>query len=1310
MAHAVRSLARQEATVRVMPPLLRYTTPFRASDPSHCHITDIQALVGAVHTDYYGNSRERMFSRAPELMHFMAAMRPGELGLVSHHFAKMGYQGERLLGGGIPGGDGLMPSPTIDYYDEKGSSILQGADFFMTGGPFLSRRPCILFLADQLRTVVGTIDHITISVLLHGLGRLNEPRKVGEHRGRSSHRIPKEALDSFLDTCGDWIMANRGNLKVCAMGQSMQGFAKLKYYRDDLFTALAEKVREMAREFNLAQLSMVINAMARSLTHDWEAEEAVCLRLETILAEMDDSQLPEASNFIAGILTAFLKLEADCHPTLEETILRHLPRFMPLLSMTDIVLTVPSLARLVQVVPQREFLEAIFNGKCRQYITAYEKEGLGGIMLTAQRLGFTYDICWWEEAVEQAITTINRGRWKGLTAASVIYAVARLGVISENSNVSTEILTQFKNMRKRLFESVSPVLPDQVTDWHPRAVTTLLTACVEDRLLRQRTRPGSVRPGLRDTASLARRAPEFLELTPFLRGYELSMLANHFAMIKLQREDFWHALARKLIENGLPDPTPDDVALISDAYGKAQCFSTEVMRLLAQQLSVIESRLEAYPLSVLMMSLANMVEHREDNRLAPRPRQGFRSAARADADDMIDLLEPVAAWGFTKLRYSNTALYRSLAAATRLLAPEMSFEQVCANLASFNRLERHDRRAIIALLDRLDELPEDEMMDNAFLPSLVHVVGKLGLKTMNSSNIIARYQQNSSLGSVQPYFGLRPERAENHIEEAAGLHDRHEDWRALIRVLSMLPTVVHRPSATFLHELFAPGARCQRELRDSHDQTIISVIVEAANRLGYDSEPEFWKLVMETVPGEVAANQWLAEPFVKCFVAVAKLEVENYPVEVPQFFEVMEPMIVREIPGWNTTIVTALTWGLLWRKQALDPTVTAVLQFARENITTYDKADVYRLIRLLASLGDRPPCELAPLIEMVNQRIDQGQFFYSEYQCKLMSSVSTKLNGDIDEGHLHSKCWLQGLAGWLMVIGLVFGAVFNCFSSARAYTHPFAQLNLEAFEDFADFTNVSIKHIECAGLAATALYITAFAVLFRAVNSVSSSWRASLIAITGLALAVHAFGGWCLYETADALLRIEKSKSVEIGNLIQDPAFNLTNVTTSLQSFACTWETGSCQLGSSRVLNSACYMGTATARPTEANATGSFDAVLGQLCGPQSIFAVNGGLLPEPSTHCVQCDAAAVRQGIMDPEVTAAACGCLAGVGDFFTLYGYNYFLTMFIIGAVGFVIVFTALAVYLVVLIIMKSYGGWHFHEWFRESSDDSDSAEDEF
>ncbi|KAF4735192.1 hypothetical protein FOZ62_014909, partial [Perkinsus olseni] len=134
-------------------------------------------------------------------------------------------------------------------------------------------------------------------------------------------------------------MANRGNLKVCAMGQSMQGFAKLKYYRDDLFTALAENVREMAKDFNLAQLSTVINAMARSLTHDWEAEEAVCLRLEAILTEMDDSQLPEASNFIAGILTAFFKLEADCHPALEETILRHLPRFMPLLSMTDIVLT-----------------------------------------------------------------------------------------------------------------------------------------------------------------------------------------------------------------------------------------------------------------------------------------------------------------------------------------------------------------------------------------------------------------------------------------------------------------------------------------------------------------------------------------------------------------------------------------------------------------------------------------------------------------------------------------------------------------------------------------------------------------------------------------------------------------------------------------------------------------------------------------------------------------------------------------------------------------------------------------------------------
>ncbi|EER16436.1 hypothetical protein Pmar_PMAR021034 [Perkinsus marinus ATCC 50983] len=444
-------------SLRAIPTQLRYTRPFQGSGGCLYHITDVQALVGAVHTDFYDKARERMFARAPELIHFMPAMRPGELGLVSHHFAKMGYKQEGfwkevsrvVLEYGMVDPVAwdvacvVNAFATIDYYDEK----------------------CILFLADQLLTVVGTIDHITISVLLHGLGRLNEPRKVGEHRGRASSRLPKKALDAFLDTCGDWILANRRELKVCAMGQSMQGFAKLKYYKEDLFTALVSGVREMASEFNLSQLSMVINAMARSLTHDWEAEEAICLRLETILSEMNESELPEVSNFIAGILTAFLRLEADCHQTLEESILRHLPRFMPLLSMTDIVLTVPSLARLVQVVPHKEFLEAIFNGKCREYIASYEKEGLGGIMLTAQRLGFTYDVGWWEEAVEQAIAKINGAQWKGLTTASVLYAVARLGVTSENSNVSTEVLTQFKSMRKRLFEGVSPALPRQIVDW-----------------------------------------------------------------------------------------------------------------------------------------------------------------------------------------------------------------------------------------------------------------------------------------------------------------------------------------------------------------------------------------------------------------------------------------------------------------------------------------------------------------------------------------------------------------------------------------------------------------------------------------------------------------------------------------------------------------------------------------------------------------------------------------------------------------------------------------------------------------------------
>ncbi|EER17585.1 hypothetical protein Pmar_PMAR001615, partial [Perkinsus marinus ATCC 50983] len=60
------------------------------------------------------------------------------------------------------------------------------------------------------------------------------------------------------------------------------------------------------------------------------------------------------------------------------------------------------------------------------------------------------------------------------------------------------------------------------------------------------------------------------------------------------------------------------------------------------------------------------------------------------------------------------------------------------------------------------------------------------------------------------------------------------------------------------------------------------------------------------------------------------------------------------------------------------------------------------------------------------------------------------------------------------------------------------------------------------------------------------------------------------------------------------------------------------------------------------NATGTFDGVLGQLCGPRSIFAANDGLLPEPSTHCVQCDAVAAQLGIFDADIVAAACGCLA--------------------------------------------------------------------
>ncbi|EER16435.1 hypothetical protein Pmar_PMAR021031 [Perkinsus marinus ATCC 50983] len=156
------------------------------------------------------------------------------------------------------------------------------------------------------------------------------------------------------------------------------------------------------------------------------------------------------------------------------------------------------------------------------------------------------------------------------------------------------------------------------------------------------------------------------------------------------------------------------------------------------------------------------------------------------------------------------------------------------------------------------------------------------------------------------------------------------------------------------------------------------------------SQLEFWELVLATIPREVAVSQWGAEPLVKCFVAVAKLETEIYPVSLPNFFHVMEPIVVREIPAWNPTIVTALTWGLLWRKQALRATVTAVLQFAQDNMATYGKAEVYRLVRLMASLDGDTVREWSPLIKMINRRVDQEHYAYSEHQCKLVEAFCNR--------------------------------------------------------------------------------------------------------------------------------------------------------------------------------------------------------------------------------------------------------------------------------------------------------------------------------
>ncbi|KAF4671895.1 hypothetical protein FOL47_001116 [Perkinsus chesapeaki] len=493
----------------------------------------------------------------------------------------------------------------------------------------------------------------------------------------------------------------------------------------------------------------------------------------------------------------------------------------------------------------------------------------------------------------------------------------------------------------------------------------------------------------KDSQELARRSTELLQFARFLRGHELSMLTNHFAMIKLEDDQFWHALAGELARNGLPDPTPEDVALIADAYSKAHCFNLEVIELITLHFSAIESRLEPYPLSVMIMSLGNLVEYRDDNRFAPRPREGFRSAVRVEAEAFLALLEMAAAWvirndhalspltltsllqGFTKLRYSNRVLYRSLAVATRLLAPEMSFEQVCANLSSFSRMDKHDRRAISALLDRLCTLPEDEPVDLAFLPPLVHVIAKLDLRDSNVQRVILK----------------RLPGCMNDLKTGE-----------LIRVLSMLPNVIHKPTESFLVDMFGPSSRCQSELRCSHDQTVISVIVEAANRMNYFDDHEFWELVMAVVSREVSRSTWHVEARVKCFVAVAKLDAERYPETVPKFFQMMEPIITEEIPTWNPTTITGLAWGLLWRKVPLSSTLAAVFRYAMDNIDNYDQSDIYRLIRLMASLESPYPSELPALVKSVNDRLVQQGFYFTPYQCKLVESFCKKF--DI---HLRSK-------------------------------------------------------------------------------------------------------------------------------------------------------------------------------------------------------------------------------------------------------------------------------------------------------------------
>ncbi|KAF4725512.1 hypothetical protein FOZ63_028115 [Perkinsus olseni] len=264
-----------------------------------------------------------------------------------------------------------------------------------------------------------------------------------------------------------------------------------------------------------------------------------------------------------------------------------------------------------------------------------------------------------------------------------------------------------------------------------------------------------------------------------------------------------------------------------------------------------------------------------------------------------------------------------------------------------------------------------------------------------------------------------------------------------------------------------------------------------------------------------------------------------------------------------------------------------------------------------------------------------------------MDTASLKL---ADAPDLHSRCWLQGVVGWMMVTSLLLGIAINISSAILSITHPLSGATSSELKEFgASADSVRILAVQICSWIAAGLAIVSLGIFTKAVKSSYNTWKTLFLFFALLSFLAQVATFCLMFSTGVALDNLFTFKQVELSDYMDaNPSFTFKDPGASAKEFNCMWNEFACQLGTGNALNSACSGDVSLGQDisctsaVKAGSTGQVDAAmveksLNEVCGSTGLLH---GKLKGPSGKCEACVNESLGFGLAAIQPSAVLCGC----------------------------------------------------------------------